>query len=285
MSATLIVGKRLVSKDAVIRRKIARRVKFALGLIVTRGADVKKVRSAKGKVQEIFVEGEGSRDMILQDWTYVFTPSLEVYRMPYQTLIVILREALMKIRDRAVALEKQWSAQRLEAKSRPSKSVKVQTSPRHNVAQAKADAMKFVFVKEASPVPSASGATSRRVHPNHDMTDSEHVRVPTGSKSSHAKDRALASKKLSSKQKKPTERPSRVRKSSIGRSLNSKSREKPFPTQRFAVPFLKSFPPKDPTARAFIESVPEELDTTGVSRAPRLFRPRAETLTGNERRK
>ncbi|TFK52778.1 hypothetical protein OE88DRAFT_1627042 [Heliocybe sulcata] len=109
MSAPMIVAKKLVSKDAVVRRKIVRRVKFALGLIVTRGADVEKVRSAEGEEREVLVEGEPSRDLIRQDWTYVFVPALEVYRMPYKILIPMLREALLFITARTHVLEKRWA--------------------------------------------------------------------------------------------------------------------------------------------------------------------------------
>lgn len=45
----------------------------------------------------------------IQDWTYVVQPSLEVYLMPYYTLIPQLRRALLEIKIKAEMLEEQWA--------------------------------------------------------------------------------------------------------------------------------------------------------------------------------
>ncbi|TFK45183.1 hypothetical protein OE88DRAFT_1640271 [Heliocybe sulcata] len=109
MSAPMIV-EQLSANNGTVKRKVAWRIKTALNLIVTRGADVRTVRNVKGKEQKLLVEGEPSRDLIRQDWTYVFVPALEVYRMPYEILIPMLREALLLITARAHVLEKRWAA-------------------------------------------------------------------------------------------------------------------------------------------------------------------------------
>ncbi|KAI0711988.1 hypothetical protein C8Q72DRAFT_223026 [Fomitopsis betulina] len=91
---------------AVIRSKIATKIKTALSLIVTRGADVQ--RDAKGREMLVFNQGDAGPDWILADWTYVFRPKLQLYRMPYEELIPILRDGLNSVRLRAQWLESQW---------------------------------------------------------------------------------------------------------------------------------------------------------------------------------
>ena len=109
---------------AVIRSKIATKIKTALAMIVTRGADVR--RDTEGKEQIVFDPSDAGRDWILEgvyamsvattsddtfvEWTYVVRPRLQLYRMPYQTLIPILRNALISLRSRAQQLESQWHA-------------------------------------------------------------------------------------------------------------------------------------------------------------------------------
>ncbi|TFK52775.1 hypothetical protein OE88DRAFT_1297324 [Heliocybe sulcata] len=46
------------------------------------------------------------------------------------------------------------------------------------------------------------------------------------------------------------------------------------PTQRFAVPFIQSFPAADPNARASLQGQVEDTIDTGAPRAPRLVIPR-----------
>jgi hypothetical protein len=58
MSVMCILGKKSVHKSAVIRRKIATRLKTALSLIVTRGANVEKRISSTGKDRKLLVFDE-----------------------------------------------------------------------------------------------------------------------------------------------------------------------------------------------------------------------------------
>ncbi|EPQ50549.1 hypothetical protein GLOTRDRAFT_101765 [Gloeophyllum trabeum ATCC 11539] len=134
MSAPMIVGKKAVYKDAYIRRKIMRKVKFALGLVVAKGAEGARVRTASGKEKDVLVQGETDRRLVLQDWSYVFSPSLEVYRMPYETLVPALRDALIKIRSRALVLEEtRWGQDKQER--RPQASAEKCNAPRRNGSQ------------------------------------------------------------------------------------------------------------------------------------------------------
>ncbi|EPS96408.1 hypothetical protein FOMPIDRAFT_1130523 [Fomitopsis schrenkii] len=93
---------------AVIRSKIATKIKTALSMIVTRGADVQK--DAKGKERIVFNQRDARPDWILHDWTYVFRPMLQLYQMPYKELIPILRDGLQSLRSRAQRLESQWQS-------------------------------------------------------------------------------------------------------------------------------------------------------------------------------
>ncbi|KZT63428.1 hypothetical protein DAEQUDRAFT_132508 [Daedalea quercina L-15889] len=99
-----------VLPKAVFRSKVATKIRTALSLIVTRGADVEK--DAEGREKIVFGEADAGRHWILDDWTYIVRPTLEVYRMPYQTLIPILREALITLRRQAKRAEKTWTTQR-----------------------------------------------------------------------------------------------------------------------------------------------------------------------------
>ncbi|KAL5520767.1 hypothetical protein ACEPAF_2770 [Sanghuangporus sanghuang] len=91
MSLMHVIGKKNVHKFSAVRTRIKRRIKAAVNLIVTRDADV---RTVKGKQVVVSNETDDGEKWILQDWTYVFRPSLEVYRMPFPTLISYIREAL-----------------------------------------------------------------------------------------------------------------------------------------------------------------------------------------------
>lgn len=44
----------------------------------------------------------------LADWTYIFSPTLELYRMPYPVMVETLSKALHSIRVRGLKLEAGW---------------------------------------------------------------------------------------------------------------------------------------------------------------------------------
>ncbi|KAI5121921.1 hypothetical protein M0805_000250 [Coniferiporia weirii] len=98
-------------KSSVVRAKMRNRLKTALSLIVTRGATVERVGSGpNAKERLVFGDSEEfGEGWILQDWTYVIHPTLEVYRMPYTTLVRLLRHGLSRINTKAVLAEQQWN--------------------------------------------------------------------------------------------------------------------------------------------------------------------------------
>lgn len=106
MSLLKVLGKN-VSRSAVVRKRIGYRVKTALGLIVSRGADVEL--DTKGRERVVFKQEDAGQKWVLQDWTYYMLPTLELYRMPIQTLIPSLRRALITVNQRARQLdERGW---------------------------------------------------------------------------------------------------------------------------------------------------------------------------------
>ncbi|PFH51170.1 hypothetical protein AMATHDRAFT_3301 [Amanita thiersii Skay4041] len=124
MHLSVATSIRNTSKSAVIRTSIARRVKYAIRLIVTRGAytklvTVKRVENGEQKtVKEKIVafndkeaEVRGCK-WLLNGWMYIFHPTIHLYRMPYQDLIPLLRGALKLIYSRGILLERQWAKAR-----------------------------------------------------------------------------------------------------------------------------------------------------------------------------
>ncbi|KAF9460424.1 hypothetical protein BDZ94DRAFT_1266212 [Collybia nuda] len=107
MSLLVATSKKRTSSKKVIRSKISRRLKTALTLIVARGADVDEVN---GKKTIVFNQDEAKRadDWILRGWSYVFFPTIEIYRMPYHEMIPLFRLALRDIRDHGRKLEATW---------------------------------------------------------------------------------------------------------------------------------------------------------------------------------
>ncbi|KAL5478427.1 hypothetical protein ACEPAI_2611 [Sanghuangporus weigelae] len=105
MSLMHVIGKKNVHKFSVVRSRIKRRIKAAVNLIVTRDASVKTL---KGKQVVVSNETDDGEKWVLQDWTYVFKPSLEVYRMPFPTLISNIREALKFVNAASRRLNLIW---------------------------------------------------------------------------------------------------------------------------------------------------------------------------------
>ncbi|KAF7985994.1 hypothetical protein HWV62_41310 [Athelia sp. TMB] len=105
MAMVCIVGIRATHKSAVVRKKIAARLKTAVGLVATRGAQ-------RGAAQGlVFREGERPpEEWVSPDWIYTFLPTLAVYRMPYPELVTLLRAALDGINAKKRVLEAKWVA-------------------------------------------------------------------------------------------------------------------------------------------------------------------------------
>ncbi|KAG6809747.1 hypothetical protein H0H92_014882 [Tricholoma furcatifolium] len=109
MSFANATSKKRTSNSRVIRREIAARLKVAINLIVTRDADVAEVN---GK-QKIVTNETGAKEIsdkwIHPGWTYIFFPTLEIYRMPYNEMIPLLRQFLRKIYQDSHNLERTWA--------------------------------------------------------------------------------------------------------------------------------------------------------------------------------
>ncbi|KAG1891300.1 hypothetical protein F4604DRAFT_405880 [Suillus subluteus] len=150
MSIFFMISKKNTNKRAVVRNRIAMRIRSAFELIVTRGADAEPKDNVKGRPlgkecgpeesssvvkkpkKKIDRSGrelklaslassitpsnlglvsnpEPTKHLILQDWTYVMSPSLLSYRMPLPDLIQHLRAGLESIRTQSMKLNVQWA--------------------------------------------------------------------------------------------------------------------------------------------------------------------------------
>ena len=144
MSFFTATSKARMGAKRCTRRIITLRVKAALNLIVTRGAYYGEASEKNaGYVGEVCDESGRAlptmkfdkeeavsmgRTWILQGlfsnsglipspslitligWSYIFAPTVEVYRMPYSKLIPILRQALTTLKDQAIEMENKWLA-------------------------------------------------------------------------------------------------------------------------------------------------------------------------------
>lgn len=130
MSYLTVNNKKRTTGKQHIRTTINRRLKHAINLIVVRGADAKEV---KGRPTLVFGQHNdktasdqwilrGTRNIsVLRShalnrlrktgWSYLFFPTLHLYRMPYQELIPKLRTALEFIFNAGTKMEKRWIAQ------------------------------------------------------------------------------------------------------------------------------------------------------------------------------
>ncbi|KAH0587097.1 hypothetical protein H2248_005914 [Termitomyces sp. 'cryptogamus'] len=127
MSFINATSKKRTSNKKVIRVKIASRLKIAINLIVTRGADVAEVN---GKLKLVMNEEEAvkmSDKWLSPGWTYIFFPTLEIYRMPYHDMIPLLRKSLRQIYDLSQEFEKKW----VSNVTRPKEAPKFHYTPNH----------------------------------------------------------------------------------------------------------------------------------------------------------
>lgn len=150
MSILFMISKKNTNKRAVVRNRIAMRIRSAFELIVTRGADAGPKDNVKGRQSgkecrpeesssivktpkkkldrsgrelklaslsssitpsnlELVSNPAPTKHLILQDWTYVMSPSLLSYSMPLPDLIQHLRTGLEKIRAQSTKLDAQWA--------------------------------------------------------------------------------------------------------------------------------------------------------------------------------
>ncbi|KAH9925114.1 uncharacterized protein B0H18DRAFT_877439, partial [Fomitopsis serialis] len=102
--------------SAVIRNRVMNRVKAAVALVVTRGARTNK--DAKGQDRIVFREADAGRDWIRDDWTYIFNPMPEVYRMPQQKLVERVRKMMKWARTCTAELEQSWARKPSKSQTR-----------------------------------------------------------------------------------------------------------------------------------------------------------------------
>ncbi|EJF61780.1 hypothetical protein DICSQDRAFT_136296 [Dichomitus squalens LYAD-421 SS1] len=91
----------------VVRVKVLNKLKNAIALVVTRGADVEE--GADGAKRIVFREREAGSGWVLRDWTYLCRPEPQLNLMPYTELIPSIRRALKDVFIPGQKLEDEWS--------------------------------------------------------------------------------------------------------------------------------------------------------------------------------
>ncbi|KAG6896753.1 hypothetical protein C0992_006328 [Termitomyces sp. T32_za158] len=110
MSFINATSKKRTSNKKHIRVKIVSRLKIAINLIVSRGANVAQV---DGKTKLVMDEEEAAKmsdKWLSPGWTYIFFPTLEIYRMPYHEMIPLLRTSLRRIYNSTQSFERKWAS-------------------------------------------------------------------------------------------------------------------------------------------------------------------------------
>ncbi|KAK0229993.1 hypothetical protein EDD85DRAFT_127205 [Armillaria nabsnona] len=100
----LLMPKKTVHKKKYLRVIIARKIKTAIALIMSRGLDV----GSDGKL--VLNDRDHCDKLIVDGWSYVISPQLEIYRMPFEDLVKGLRKSLLQISNGIRQLEQQWAA-------------------------------------------------------------------------------------------------------------------------------------------------------------------------------
>lgn len=111
MSFVGLNSKKRTSGKRHIRATIVKKIKTAINLIVIRGADVTELKGRPRLVLNQHGGKDAQSQRILHGWSYIFFPSLHIYRMPYHDLIPKLRSALRFIFEKGTTMEKRWAAQ------------------------------------------------------------------------------------------------------------------------------------------------------------------------------
>ncbi|KDQ32593.1 hypothetical protein PLEOSDRAFT_1031587, partial [Pleurotus ostreatus PC15] len=109
MSFFIATSIKNTSKKGTIRSTIKHRLRTALNMIVARGAE--SGTDARGRQKLVLNEAKATEQgnkWLLHDWTYIFSPTLELYRMPYPVMVDTLSKALHSIRVRGLKLETGW---------------------------------------------------------------------------------------------------------------------------------------------------------------------------------
>ncbi|KAF9233039.1 hypothetical protein BU15DRAFT_66938 [Melanogaster broomeanus] len=127
ISLLFVVLKKTTNKRAVLRRQLRSKFAAAIDLVVTRGADAVEMRNdpnsptGKSIARPLPVDSYApltviaspiptDRYLILEDWTYIITPGLKVYRMPLPHLIRAIRQALTFLKQHAARVQASWDS-------------------------------------------------------------------------------------------------------------------------------------------------------------------------------
>ncbi|KAG2159494.1 uncharacterized protein EDB93DRAFT_1070688, partial [Suillus bovinus] len=114
MSIVFMISKKNTNKRAVVRNRIAMRIRSAFELIVARGADAelkdndnsRQLGKERGPEESSSAVRKPKKN--IDHWTYVMSPTLLSYRMPLPDLIQHLRAGLESIRAHSMKLDVQW---------------------------------------------------------------------------------------------------------------------------------------------------------------------------------
>ncbi|KAF9453316.1 hypothetical protein P691DRAFT_719754 [Macrolepiota fuliginosa MF-IS2] len=137
MSLYFSIGKARTHKHAVKRRRLRTKLKDAINLVVTRGAQAREAQS--GTRELVFDEDEvreRGNQWILPDWAYMCYPDPSLYLSPHPDLIQQVRISLRKIWDSGMRLEDSWAEaeMRKQTGSLPTSSMfeaQVRAKPQH----------------------------------------------------------------------------------------------------------------------------------------------------------
>ncbi|GBE83523.1 hypothetical protein BKA93DRAFT_878287 [Sparassis latifolia] len=126
VSVMRVVGKP-VHKSGFVRRKLGTKMRTALSLIVTRGANVVEVNR---KERIVFDERDLGDKWLLPNWTYLISPTLEVYNMSYESLISRMRVVLKKLKRLGDALDVKWAERQRPVRGRSEEYSKQSLGPK-----------------------------------------------------------------------------------------------------------------------------------------------------------
>ncbi|KAL0575313.1 hypothetical protein V5O48_006664 [Marasmius crinis-equi] len=113
MSTRITIPIKTTSRKKVVRGRIANKLRTAIALATVGGAEVRQVNGKETLVMNDEYESQVLKEMIKSGWMYWFTPSLEVYLMPYTKLVPLVGNALTSVGKRIVEMETRWAAQAL----------------------------------------------------------------------------------------------------------------------------------------------------------------------------
>ncbi|KAI6041482.1 hypothetical protein EDC04DRAFT_2892973 [Pisolithus marmoratus] len=105
--------KKNTHKRTTLRRRLSRKLFAAISLVLTKGASTDSTKVPFRKVSSpnplpTLTFDATTLPPVLTDWTYVITPKLEVYRLPYTNLVAYVRKALGQVYSQAMKLEETW---------------------------------------------------------------------------------------------------------------------------------------------------------------------------------